>query len=304
MFRPDSMLVLRDEDAKKALGRYFAILDKKEEARYLSCGNLSDKIKKANEIMRSCRFCERRCGVNRLNGGKGHCGVLEAKISSEFIHWGEEPELVPSYTVFFSGCTFNCVYCQNWDISQSPDSGVYIKPETLTKMIEEQNARNVNWVGGDPTPNLYYILQVLEKLKRNIPQVWNSNMYLTEDSMELLDGIIDVYLTDFKYGNDKCARKLSNVKNYWEIITRNHLLARKQAEIIVRHLVLPNHIECCSRPVLEWIAENLENVRVNVMDQYHPEWKAHEHKEISGRLTDREFNEALTIARELDLNLI
>jgi len=291
--------------AKKPLDRYVSILDGGEKANFLLCKNLDEKLSRAREILKSCHLCERRCRANRLKGEWGVCRVLEPRIASEFMHLGEESELVPSYTIFFSGCTFSCVYCQNWDISQFPNRGVEIKPEALADMISRANAKNVNWVGGDPTPNLPYILEVLTELKMNIPQVWNSNMYLSKESMQLLDGVIDIYLTDFRYGNDKCAERLSKVKNYMEITERNHLMAEKQAEVIIRHLVLPEHLDCCTRPILEWISENLgRKVKVNVMAQYRPEYKAMDYEELTRKLTWDEFQDALNLAKELDLYLV
>jgi putative pyruvate formate lyase activating enzyme len=121
--------------------------------------------------------------------------------------------------------------------------------------------------------------------------------------MRLLDGIIDVYLTDFKYGNDECALRLSNAPNYMRIIERNHITARAQAELIIRHLVLPGHIECCTRPVLTWIAENLHDVKVNVMAQYHPEHRASNYEEISKPLRLTEYRKALEIAEQLGLDV-
>ena len=118
-------------------------------------------------------------------------------------------------------------------------------------------------------------------ITENILQVWNSNMYCSEETMKLLQGIIDVYLTDFKYGNDTCAKRLSKVDNYFRIIKRNHKIAYKQGELIIRHLVLPNHIKCCSEPIFQWINRNIPDVAVNVMAQYRPEYHAYEHKEIS-----------------------
>ncbi len=286
------------------LKRYYSILNGEEKARFLSCPDLGGKIKAAKEVLKSCHFCEHRCNVDRTRGQRGYCGVLESRISTDFIHIGEESHLVPSYTIFFSGCTFRCVYCQNYDISQQPNRGVYIKPELLVDKIDRQNARNVNWVGGDPTPNLSYILQVLGHLERNIPQVWNSNMYLTEESMNLLDGVIDIYLTDFKYGNDDCALKLSDAANYMEVVQRNHLLANKQCEMIIRHLVLPNHLECCTKPALKWISENLDNVLVNVMGQYRPEYRAGEYPEISRRLYFEELRDSSDYGRSLGLSLL
>jgi putative pyruvate formate lyase activating enzyme len=128
-------------------------------------------------------------------------------------------------------------------------------------------------------------------------------MYLTEDSMRLLDGVIDVYLTDFKYGNDRCALRLSNAPDYMRIITRNHELARENGEMIVRHLVLPGHFTCCTKPVLQWIADNLHDVKVNVMSQYRPEHKARDYEEISRPLKLSEFKEAIQLAEDLQLDL-
>lgn len=276
------------------------------------------KIELAKRILTDCVLCERRCRANRLAGERGHCGVLAPRISSEFIHMGEEPELVPSYTIFFAGCTFDCVYCQNHDISTNPGSGMRIPPRKLAQMIESkvgfaapsvQDTRgasriaNVNWVGGDPTSNIHFILETMRECRSSVPQVWNSNMYLSEIAMDLLKGMVDVYLTDFKYGNDGCAKRLSNVDDYTRVVRRNHLLAREDAEVIIRHLVLPNHIECCTRPVLTWIADNLGNVKVNVMGQYHPCFHALQHGDLSRALRPDEYESALNIAEELRLDL-
>jgi len=275
---------------------------------------LDIKTELAKRQLRACQLCERACGVDRTAGEKGHCGVLDARVSSDFIHMGEEPDLVPSYTIFFSGCTFNCVYCQNWDISTRPGSGDRVEPIELARKIERiagsegrpqriSRARNVNWVGGDPTSNLPFILEVLGSCKANIPQVWNSNMYLSTHTMGLLNGVVDVYLSDFKYGNDKCALRLSNATNYMNVIRRNHLLGREHAEMIIRHLVLPGHIECCTMPALSWIAENLKDVKVNVMAQYRPEHRAREFPEINRPLKMAEYERAVAIAEELGLDL-
>jgi putative pyruvate formate lyase activating enzyme len=229
--------------------------------------------------------------------------VSQTGIASEFLHYGEEPILVPSYTIFFSGCTFECVFCQNWDISQV-GCGIHIDPEKLARKIDLSLGINVNWVGGDPTPHLYYIFQVLTHCTRNIPQVWNSNMYCSLETMRLLNKVIDVYLTDFKFGNDKCAKRLSNVDNYWRIIRRNHLIAHKQGEIIVRHLVLPNHTNCCSRPILEWLAKNIPSAVINIMAQYRPCYKANQYNDIARSIYSEEYQAVLHHGKDLGLNLI
>lgn len=263
------------------------------------------KIELADRLFQACCLCEHKCRVNRKKIA-GKCGVQESRIASEFLHFGEEPMLVPSYTIFFSGCTFHCVFCQNWDISQN-SCGVVIEPEALVTAIEQrkkQGARNVNWVGGDPTSNLLYILNVLKKLDSNIPQVWNSNMYCSEETMKLLHGVMDIYLTDFKYGNDLCAKRLSKVDGYTAVVKRNHMLAYQQGEVIVRHLVLPNHGTCCSRPILEWIQKNTLEVALNVMGQYRPEYHAHEYEEIAYPVLREEYLQVKEYAETLGLFLI
>ncbi|MDI6888848.1 MAG: radical SAM protein [Methanocellales archaeon] len=296
----------------QGLERYFDVLSEKCLAKYLltkRTSSLSTKIGNANEILRNCHFCERRCGVNRLEHEIGYCGVEAiSRYASEFMHYGEEPELVPSHTIFFTGCTFSCVYCQNWDISTAPTSGTPALPERMAEIIgmrKHQGARNVNFVGGDPTPHLHTILQIMDKCNVNTPMVWNSNMYCSRETMGLLSGVIDVYLADFRYGSDMCARKYSNVNNYWDITTRNFLLAHEDAEVIVRHLVLPNHLECCTKPIVQWIAKHMPNVRFNLMFQYTPYYKAHQYPEINRRLSCDERKKALEIVEEAGLrNLV
>lgn len=259
-------------------------------------------------MLSACEFCERRCKRNRRRGEIGFCGLgAEARLSSEFMHMGEEACLVPSHTLFFIGCNFYCVYCQNWTISRQVEKGLPVTGEYLAQLVRKrrlgEGSRNVNLVGGSPTPNLHVILDMLLNLDVNVPIVWNSNMYMTQKAMALLHGVVDVYLGDFKYGNNDCAKRLSRAPRYFEVVTRNFLLAREQgAELLIRHLVLPNHVDCCTRKILEWIAENLGNeVRVNIMGQYRPEFEAYKHEDISRRISGEEMSRAFAIAKELGL---
>jgi len=259
-------------------------------------------------MLESCQLCERRCKVNRKEGKRGACGVLEPRVASEFLHFGEEPMLVPSHTIFFTGCTFKCVFCQNWDISQYPENGVYIPPSEMVRIIKARSTAslNVNWVGGEPTPNLPYILDVLSLLNINIAQIWNSNMYMSPETMKLLDGIVDLYLADFKYGNDECAKKLSGIGRYMEVVLRNHIIANKQTDLLIRHLVMPGHVECCSLPMLDLIARELDksNVMLNIMDQYRPEYRAFEVPGMNRRITNKEYLAVLRHAKNLGFSCV
>ena len=261
------------------------------------------KVAIADRILESCHFCERRCGANRKKKETGYCRIAAvARYSAEFLHHGEEPELVPSHTIFFTGCNFSCVYCQNWDISTAPQSGTPILPQELARIITLRRAygsKNVNFV--TPTPHTHIILKTLNALKVNVPVVWNSNMYYSKEIAGLLEGVVDVYLGDLRYGNDGCAMKYSNVPDYWPVVTRNFKTAYLRGEILLRQLVLPGHIECCTHPIVRWTKENIPKVRFNLMFQYRPEYRAYEFPGINRGLTPQERQKALDIVREVGL---
>ncbi|MEM3989043.1 MAG: radical SAM protein [Desulfurococcaceae archaeon] len=269
---------------------------------------LDVKIELAKRMMEECSVCERRCGARRLEGKTGVCLMAdECIVHSYFHHVGEEAPLVPSGTIFYGGCNFKCVFCQNWDISQvKARSGLVVSPIDLAKIqaeLRRSGARNINHVGGDPTPHLAFILESLKYLDVNVPQLWNSNMYLTVESMKLLKDVIDIWLPDFKYGSNACAERLSRAPKYFEVVSRNHLIAYESSEMIIRHLVLPNHIECCTKPVLKWISENTPKALVNIMDQYRPEHlvlrSPDKYPDVSRRLKYSEISEAYRYAEEI-----
>lgn len=268
------------------------------------------KILITAKMLEHCHFCVRRCGINRLDNQTGFCGCGNTiAVSSIFAHVGEEPELVPSGTIFTIGCTMRCLHCQNWTISQWQEGSIEFTSQGLAGEVEDlysRGCRNVNLVGGEPTPWFGKWLETFRYVNVNVPVVWNSNSYYSPETARLLAGFADVYLLDFKYGPGGCAERLSDAPNYWQVCTHNHLEAKRYGELIIRVLVLPGHLECCTKPILEWIAANLGvETRVNLMFQYHPEWRANEVPELHRRLTNAEMERALQLAKAAGLvNLV
>ncbi len=264
------------------------------------------KIEVTNRILESCKLCTRRCGINRIEENVGFCRCgSRISVSTMFEHFGEEPELAPSGTIFTLGCNLRCFHCQNWTISQWHDAGETYKPQRLALAIEhlrKNGCRNANLVGGEPTPWLHQWLETFRHVEINTPIIWNSNSYYSRETANLLAGFTDVYLLDFKYGSNECAKRISDAPKYWESSIRNHLLAKKYGEIIIRVLVLPGHLECCTKQILNWIARRLgTDTRTNIMFQYRPEWKAHELEELGRRLTTEEMQRAIDLAKEYGL---
>ncbi|MFX0063720.1 MAG: radical SAM protein [Candidatus Hermodarchaeota archaeon] len=276
------------------------------------------KVRIADEMLKECCFCERKCRKNRATGELGVCKVgKDAIVSSAFLHTGEESVLVPSGTIFFSGCTFKCAFCQNYSISQEWKNkrgnvldGVERTPQQITRIarrLAKEGARNINWVGGDPTSNLHVILHVLQEFEVNICQLWNSNMYLSVEGMKLLLEVMDFWLPDLKYANSDFAQRVSKIPNYWEIITRNIKMAHDQGsgEVIIRHLVMPGRVEADTYPILEWCAKNVPNALVNVMGQYRPMYlvrrQSSEFGDINRSITYEELVQARDKAEELGI---
>jgi putative pyruvate formate lyase activating enzyme len=271
------------------------------------------KMKLLDRMIRRCTFCEWKCKVDRVSAiRKGACKLDSvSRVSTWFAHFGEEPPLVGhrgSGTIFFSSCTFRCVFCQNWDISQDATSGTPVDSKQLAlvmKDLSRNGVLNINFVGGEPTPNLHTIAGAMNHLDLNVPMLWNSNMYCSEETMQILADLIDIWLPDFKYGNDKCAIRLSKAPRYFEVVARNHELAQLSGDMIIRHLVMPNHVECCTKPVLRWISEHCPRAVVNIMGQYHPDYQVSarnpEYSDIARRPTAEEMRAAYDCADTLGL---
>lgn len=272
------------------------------------------------EILEKCTICPHNCGINRLEGKVGRCKSKDTvKIALYSTHNFEEPCISGkrgSGTVFFSNCNMNCVFCQNYEISQQ-GKGKEISIQELAEIFikqQEKDVENINLV----TPTSY-VLQIIEAIKiarkngLNIPIVYNTNGYEKVETLKMLEGYIDIYLPDFKYSDDLLAKRLSKVDNYFEIATNTIKEMYKQVGkakfdengvmqkgMIIRHLVLPNHI-LNSRRVLKWINDNMNDVYVSVMAQYFPTHKAKEIDDINRKLTKEEYQEIENYLYRLNL---
>ena len=271
-------------------------------------------------MLEKCVICPHNCGVNRLDGQVGRCKSRDTvKIALYSTHNFEEPCISGkkgSGTVFFSNCNMNCVFCQNYEISQQ-GKGREISIEDLADIFikqQKKDVENINLV----TPTSY-VPQIIEAIKiargngLKLPIVYNTNGYEKVETLKMLEGYIDIYLPDLKYSDDLLAKRLSKVDNYFEIATNAIREMHRQTGraifnddgimqkgMIIRHLVLPNHI-LNSRRVLKWINDNMSDVYVSVMAQYFPTYKAKEIEDINRKLTKEEYEEIENYLYRLNL---
>ncbi len=176
--------------------------------------HLKAALQWAQAAYQSCDVCAARCGVDRTNGPAGVCGLGEdARIYKEYLHFGEEAALVPSHTIFMTGCNFRCVFCSDDRFVRRPlDFGTVVPPEALAVRIAQrrsEGATNVNFVGGVPDVNVLYILRTLQHCPPDTHVVWNTNLWSTTEALSHLEGVVGTWLVDYKFGNDRCALKLA-----------------------------------------------------------------------------------------------
>ena len=260
-------------------------------------------------MSKNCLSCPRQCFADRENQ-KGFCGADNTfRLARAALHHWEEPCISGtngSGTVFFSGCSLKCVYCQNYEISHN----FYGKDITDGRLLEifdeliEQGAHNINLV--NPTHYADKIIKVLQKKKPPVPIVYNTGGYEKVDTLKKLEGIVDIYLTDLKYFDSKVALKYSKAEDYFDYASSALIEMKRQKPddifddngimqkgVIVRNLILPGNISQ-SIKVLDFIADNLSNKTiVSLMSQYTPCAEAGDYPTINRRLTKREYNTVL-----------
>ncbi len=315
-------------DFATGLGAALAAPGRPFEPAYLKLartGELEARARQLREIYRSCRLCPRQCGVNRLAGETGVCALpARAKVFSAHPHFGEEPPITGrsgSGTVFFSRCNLLCIFCQNWEINHRGD-GFWHSDEELGRLflsVQNMGCHNLNLV--TPThllPNIVAALVHAVRRGFRLPLVYNCGGYEALEAVKLLDGIVDIYLPDFKYMDGKIAARFSSgaadyPERAAEAITEMHrqtgvlrLDERGVAQrgLLIRHLVLPENLAGTDRFV-RWVAENLSrDTWVNIMGQYRPEHKARQYPPLDRRITFAEHRQAIQWARQAGLRHI
>ncbi len=281
-------------------------------------GELEERVDRARAILHSCELCPRRCRVNRLGGETGVCRTADvAVVSSCGPHFGEEAPLVGihgSGTIFFTHCNLRCMFCQNYSISQLGEGREASRGEIAKMMLslQQRGCHNINLV--TPThvvPQILEALLVAAGLGLSAPLVYNCGGYESLETLKLLDGIVDIYMPDMKYSNERNARRFSGVKEYpaanraavkemhrqvGDLEVDERGIARRG--LLIRHLVLPNGI-AGTEGVVRFIAEEIStNTYLNVMAQYYPSHRAFKIPSLSRPLTRQEFTEAVNLARE------
>jgi putative pyruvate formate lyase activating enzyme len=285
-------------------------------------GRLETIEKELWEVFQACHCCPRECGANRIDGEKGFCSsTAKLKLYSFGPHHGEERPLVGqggSGTIFFSNCNLLCCFCQNWEINHRGD-GEFINHRKLAEAmlrLQRRGCHNINLV--TPThvvPHIVKALRIAISRGLDIPLVYNTSAYDNIDIIKKLDGIVDIYLPDFKYQDGALASKYSSGADDYpkvaaEVIKEMHRQVGEltvndqgiaQRGLIIRHLVMPHNIAGTDKFV-KWVARELTpTTYVNIMAQYRPEHKAFDHPKISRRITNDEWKQAMAWAKEAGL---
>jgi putative pyruvate formate lyase activating enzyme len=280
-------------------------------------GELNKRVELLQEFIKECQLCPRQCHVNRLNGEVGYCGAgSDLMVSSAFPHFGEEPPLVGfngSGTIFLTHCNLRCIFCQNYDISHLGRGDRITLSDMARAMVklQEMGCHNINFV----TPT-HYASQILASLPKAIewglrlPIVYNCSGYESIEVIRLLEGVVDIYMPDVKFMDEKYSKRYSNAPDYPEVIKKVLKEMHRQvgdlttnskgvAErgLLIRHLVMPGGV-ASSEAVLKFIAEEISvHSYVNIMNQYRPEYRANEYSEISHPITHQEYLEAIQLAK-------
>jgi putative pyruvate formate lyase activating enzyme len=269
---------------------------------------LRERATIARTMLHCCELCEVRCRVDRTSGERGTCGLGDRTYSfKRHISFAEELALIPSYMVYFGGCNFRCSFCVQAPTCFVGHAGSHIHPVATAQdciAMISKGAKTINLLGGEPTLHLHTILDIAASGAEEgvrLPLAINSNMFMTRPVLDLLEGVATLYIADYKFGNDECALRLARISNYTAIAQRNILLAAKTTPLLLRHLVMPGHIECCLRPFAAWMAEHMPTTPVTLMLGYVPAYRSTNDPSLNRTLTLEETTAAQRVVREYGL---
>jgi putative pyruvate formate lyase activating enzyme len=284
-------------------------------------GELRKRAEMLLESLKNCNLCPRECGVDRVSGELGVCRApFDVYISSAHPHFGEEPPLVGtngSGTIFFTHCSLRCVFCINYEISHLGE-GYKVSYEKLAdamlRLQKVMGCHNINLV--TPThymPQILMALDIAASKGLSVPVVYNTSGWEKVEMLKYLDGVVDIYMPDFKYYDSEMSSKYSAGAGSYPEITKKAILEMHrqvgvlkvsprgiaQRGLIIRHLVMPNNVSG-SKDVMRWISQNLpEDTYINIMSQYMPVYKAKEYPEIGRRITYNEYYEVVDEVKRL-----
>jgi putative pyruvate formate lyase activating enzyme len=262
----------------------------------------------ARAMLAQCRFCAHDCAANRLAGPAGRCHAgADTRFFCAQVEVTDELELIPTYAIAFSGCDLRCAFCITGAESWNAGTGESLDAADICARATaalDRGARTVMILGGEPTVHLHAALDLVSRLPSNARLVWKTNAHGSRQARDLLDGMFDVWLADYKFGNDTCAQALARIPGYTSVARENLRWAAGHGELIVRHLLMPGHLECCWRPVAEWLAAELPGVKTNLRDGFWPAWQSRRQAELRGTVPPAESKSAFALARQLGLNLI
>jgi putative pyruvate formate lyase activating enzyme len=266
------------------------------------------RAKAAFASLESCHLCAHHCGVNRLTGAGGQCHAgAAARVFSAQIEVSDELTLAPTFAIAFGGCDLRCAFCITGRESWNALSGEPLDVRSLAGCASRaltRGARTIMFLGGEPTLFIPDALAIAAHLPDAATLVWKTNAHASAEGRALLDGVFDVWLADYKFGNDACAARLARVSGYTAIVQENLVWAARRHRLIIRHLIMPGHVECCWRPIAAWIARALPGIEVSLRDGFWPAWQSRTHAELSGPCTRDELALAVAIADEHSLPLL
>ncbi len=259
--------------------------------------SLHDRASAALAMLKCCHFCELRCGVDRTRNDSCPCHLgADSYFYKRYISLHEASTLAPALRVFLGGCNFRCRFCDEGPDCFRSEYGERIDPTRLAEELEatlDAGAKSISLIGGEPTLHLHTILAIASAAHRPLPFVINSNMYMTPEVIDLLDGVVTLYLADFKFGHNSCAKQLAGVPRYMEMVCRNIEHAAQSTSVVVRHLLIPGHFDCCFRKVVDWMLEHLPAVPFQLYTGYIPCSRASTDRTISRLNTQLEAQQAI-----------